>query len=110
MDYILIPSYEPTEKLVRLIEELKSVRRECRILVVNDGSAPEYDSLFAPVEALGVTLLRHEQTEERSCMRRLCYLLHSEDLIPVVMCDSDGQHKPNDIFFCLDTLKDSLMP
>jgi len=108
MDCILIPSYEPTEKLVRLIEELKSVRRECRIMVVNDGSAPEYDPLFAQVEALGVTLLRHEQNRGKGAALKtgFTYLLQNEDLNAVVCADSDGQHKPNDIFLCLDTLQE----
>jgi len=108
MDFIIIPSYEPTEKLVRLIEELKSVRPECQILVVNDGSAPEYDAIFSQVEALGVTLLRHEHNRGKGAALKtgFAHLLQNEDLNAVVCADSDGQHKTNDIFLCLDKTKE----
>lgn len=108
MDFILIPSYEPTHKLVRLIEELQSMRSDCRIMVVNDGSAPEYDAIFSQVEALGVILLRHPQNRGKGAALKTGFaaLMQEETLNAVVCADSDGQHKPNDIFFCLDTLKE----
>ncbi len=105
MDYILIPSYEPNQKLIVLIEQLQSLRAECQILVVNDGSGREYDSFFSQAESLGVTLLKHEQNRGKGAALKTGfeYLLHQPELGAIVCADSDGQHKPKDIFLCLDT-------
>ena len=56
---VLIPSYEPDIRLVRLVESLRMVRG-LRVLVVDDGSGPAYAALFAAVAALGATVLVHE--------------------------------------------------
>ena len=45
---ILIPSYEPDELLINTINELKAA--DFPILVVNDGSGPEFDAIFDKIK------------------------------------------------------------
>ena len=40
----LIPAYEPDEKLIVLLRELKD--KEITSVVVNDGSCPSYNPIF----------------------------------------------------------------
>ena len=40
--YIIIPSYEPDQRLVDLVTELKKQLSAANLLVVNDGSGPNY--------------------------------------------------------------------
>ena len=46
MKYVaLIPSYEPTDKLEGIVNDLKALNK-FDIIVVNDGSNPSYDKFF----------------------------------------------------------------
>ena len=45
---ILIPSYEPDDLLVNVVNEL--VENEFPVLVVNDGSGKEFDRVFEQVK------------------------------------------------------------
>lgn len=49
---IIIPAYQPEKKMVHLIQELQETGFQ-RILVVDDGSGPEYAEIFHEAEALG---------------------------------------------------------
>ena len=42
---VLIPAYQPGSQLLPLLEEL-SVQGFAQIILINDGSATEYDSIF----------------------------------------------------------------
>ena len=41
---ILIPSYEPDEKLIKLLEKINL--KEFHVVVVDDGSGSNYDNIF----------------------------------------------------------------
>ena len=45
---ILIPSYEPDDKLIKLVDELKQNKLD--IVVVNDGSNSSYDLIFNKIK------------------------------------------------------------
>ena len=45
---VLIPSYEPDELLINTIHELKEAGFS--ILVVNDGSGPEFEPIFDKIK------------------------------------------------------------
>lgn len=55
---VLIPAYKPDDKLLSLIEQLIPF---VGILVVDDGSGPEFFSLFQKARQLGATVLHHGQ-------------------------------------------------
>ena len=94
---VLIPAYKPDEKLIALVEELHGLG--LGIMVVNDGSGPEFDCIFEEVskKAEIVTL---------PCNCGKGYALKSgmatiaqkhPECKYFVTADSDGQHKSTDI-------------
>lgn len=106
MEIVLIPSYEPNQHLLTLISELQQMRPECKILIVDDGSGPDYADLFHQAEAMGSIVLQHEGNRGKGAGLKTGFtwlMLHPE-YTAVVCADSDGQHLPNDIFLCLDTV------
>lgn len=104
MNYVLIPSYEPTQKLVDLIIQLQKLRPEVKIIVVNDGSDKSYDTFFKAAQDLGVIYLQHEKNLGKGAALKtgISYLQEQDNVGSVVCADSDGQHKPQDIYLCLD--------
>ncbi len=105
---IIIPSYEPDEKLIKLLEELKEAELS-PVIIVDDGSDPEkYGELFKKAkEEYGVTLLRHAVNlgKGRALKDAFNHCLNEyPDMPGVITADSDGQHTPEDIKKCMDAL------
>ena len=102
---VIIPSYEPDERLIVLVEALQ---KKCsNIVVVNDGSAPTFDWIFRRLEKGGVTILSHavNQGKGRALKTAFNYcLLQDPNLVGCVTADSDGQHLPEDIVRCGEML------
>ena len=95
---ILIPAYKPEESFVDFSERL--IARGHRVVAVNDGSCEEFDGIFERVEAMGVTVLRHDvnRGKGRALKTGFGYIVESEkDTDFVVTADCDGQHKIEDI-------------
>lgn len=96
---IIIPSYEPDEKLVKLVIALKN-NSDHQILVVDDGSGPRYANLFATVAELGATVLTHEGNRGKGAALKTAFAYLKEKAHPdaiLVTADSDGQHLVEDI-------------
>lgn len=102
---VIIPSYEPDERLILLI---RSLQPQCsNIVVVNDGSGPQFDQIFMELQKGGVTILSHavNQGKGRALKTAFNYcLLQDPDLVGCVTADSDGQHLPEDIVHCGEVL------
>ena len=97
---IIIPAYEPTEKLAELAADLSADRRD--IVIVNDGSSPECQAIFARVAALPhVTVLAHAVNLGKGQALKTAFnhaLIHSSaETAGVVTADADGQHLAGDI-------------
>ena len=97
---IVIPAYEPTTKLVELVEDLSRDRRA--IVVVDDGSSPGCAEVFARVRALPhVTLLTHSVNLGKGQALKTAFnhvlLTAPADGVGVVTADADGQHLAADI-------------
>lgn len=95
--YILIPSYEPDENLIPLVNSLKELGFE--IILVNDGSDESYDEIFNQVKDKVHYL---KQTPNRGKGQALRYgfsyaNIHNENMDFVITCDGDGQHSIKDI-------------
>lgn len=90
---VLIPVCDPTERLLRLLEDLG--RRFRRIVLVDDGSVSGRDYL-REAEPLVEKLLVHEKNLGKGSALKtgLAYIGESAD---VVTADADGQHAPDDI-------------
>ncbi len=90
---ILIPAYNPDEKLLRLLTELKA--KFSRIVLVNDGSETGHE-IFAQATPFVETILVHPTNRGKGAALKtgLAYLGEGTD---VITADADGQHTPADI-------------
>lgn len=99
---ILIPSLNPGRELIPYIDELIK-DNYVNIVVINDGSAKEYDSIFNEIELKEeCTLLKHEKNygKGKAIKTGLEYILNNNinnRYVGVITADSDGQHLPKDI-------------
>ena len=97
---VLIPAYRPSDSLLDVVRALveKSLPH---IVVVDDGSGPDFRDLFARVAELpGVELVRHAINLGKGAALKtgLNYALcRYPGLAGVVTADADGQHHPDDI-------------
>ncbi len=98
---VLIPALKPSDALLEVIDSLVASERVARVIVVNDGSPPEFDGIFAAAASRPkVTVLRHAVNMGKGAGLRtgmnhfLCDA--AEDLV-LVTADADGQHRPEDI-------------
>lgn len=99
---VLIPALKPSEKLLEVIAALTADSRVRRLILVNDGSPPEFDPVFSKAaEDAKVLLLKHavnlgKGAALRTGMNQFLYLEGAaEDVL--VTADADGQHLPDDI-------------
>ncbi|WP_088009181.1 bifunctional glycosyltransferase family 2/GtrA family protein [Indiicoccus explosivorum] len=97
---IIIPSYRPDEKCGRTVRGLADAGFS-RIIVIDDGSGPEYEEIFSSIRELPeVTLLRHavNQGKGRALKTAFHYILNGQlPLKAVITADADGQHLVPDI-------------
>lgn len=105
---IIIPSYEPDERLTKLLSTL--VTEDVYVVVVDDGSGENYKEIFDRVrESLGSKgiVLRHDvnKGKGRALKTAFQYVLDSiPDAIGAVTADSDGQHTKE----CIEAVSESL--
>lgn len=110
---IIIPAYEPDEKLISLIYAIKD---NCGygIVIVNDGSSPSCENIFENVRDLGCTVLTHEVNQGKGAALKTAfsYLLNHKEKEGIVCADCDGQHTWQDIRKIADAVslhKDSII-
>jgi glycosyltransferase involved in cell wall biosynthesis len=99
MNVIIIPAYEPDERLKTLVEELLPLPFR-RIVVIDDGSSPECLPLFDTLEEHGCVVLHHAVNQGKGAAIKtgIAYAReHLEDFGGYVTCDADGQHRAEDI-------------
>lgn len=107
---IIIPAYEPDEKMISLLQELKEAGLT-EIVVVNDGSVGEsYRRLFEQAkQEFSCTVLHHAVNlgKGRALKTAFNYCLnHNPRLQGVITIDSDGQHKVKDMLACMEKMKE----
>ena len=106
---ILIPSYNPDHRLLELVDALigEGIKH---IIIVNDGSGEESNSIFNKLEILeSCTVLKHAVNcgKGRALKTGLNYFyLHFPGSPGVVTADSDGQHQPADILKIVNALSE----
>ena len=97
---VLIPALKPEARLVTLTAELVHCGFGL-VVVVDDGSRPEYQFVFAEVAALPrVEVLQHAINlgKGRALKTGFNHLLNARpELCGVVTADADGQHTAEDI-------------
>ena len=95
-EVILIPSYEPNNKLLELINKIDKKRFD--IVVVNDGSGKKYDDLFNKInDQVHLISYFKNQGKGYALKKGVSYIqkTYLNDYIIVTM-DSDGQHQVED--------------
>ena len=98
MNYIVIPAYQPDNKLITLIEKIHE-KSDFHILVIDDGSSSKCQKIFDKAEQYA-TVLRHEVNQGKGQALKTAFSYIQEQNIygTVVTADADGQHKIWDIF------------
>lgn len=104
--YIVIPAYEPDEKLILLLGSiservLPGVFTELRILLIDDGSSPDCQSIFDRIrkEYDDCRILVHPSNQGKGAALKTAfsYLIDQADPDDVILLmDADGQHKIED--------------
>ncbi|WP_234416033.1 MULTISPECIES: bifunctional glycosyltransferase family 2/GtrA family protein [unclassified Actinomyces] len=96
---VLIPAYQPDDRLAHLVSDLVRELPGCRVLVVDDGSGPEYAPAFRAASARGADVVGYGRNRGKGAALRTG-LAQVAELWPeadVVCADADGQHRPADI-------------
>ncbi len=91
---VLIPSLSPDEKLPAYVKELLAADFGL-ILVVDDGSAPEYQPIFSEIARWDrCTVTHHPVNRGKGAALRtgFAYIKEQTALRGVITADSDGQH------------------
>lgn len=104
---VVIPSLNPDDKLMKLLEDLKAGGFP-HVLVVNDGSAEDYAPYFQRAEEeFGCEVLRHYINfgKGRALKTAFNHFLNAYPACKgLVTVDADGQHKVPDIRACCDAM------
>lgn len=104
---VIVPSYQPDEKLERVVCGLEEMGFD-DIIVVDDGSSPEKKSFFPkPEEHPAMTLLVHPVNRGKGAALKTAFeyfLKNREGRAGVVTADGDAQHRPEDILSCSERM------
>lgn len=97
---VVIPAYKPPREMLAYLDELG---REgiYHIVVVNDGSGPEYDEIFSVARRmLGCHVLQHTQNMGKGAALKTGFEYYTQNIegcAGVVTADCDGQHSVEDV-------------
>lgn len=97
---ILIPSYEPDEKLLKLVRELTAYSFPY-IIVVDDGSSKRCSDIFNEIDSCpNCKVLHHiiNKGKGAALKTEMQAILYTDtDISGCITVDADGQHLPEDI-------------
>lgn len=100
---VILPSYNPGEKLLRAVEALTEAGFD-DIIVINDGSRDECVRFFNEIsDNPNVTVLNHEKNMGKGRALKTAFqffLDNRSDMVGVVTTDDDMQHSCKDIIAC----------
>jgi len=100
---VLIPAYEPDEKLIRFIGELK--KSGLSVIVVDDGSGPAYEKIFEQAKKDADVISYAKNRGKGFALRTgLRHIAEKHSMFrTVVTADADGQHKTADVMRTADS-------
>ena len=103
----VIPSLHPDEKLFPTVKGLLDAGF-ARVVLVDDGSGPDYAQTFGECAALpGVTLISYEVNKGKGAAMKTAFahiLENMPDCAGAITVDGDGQHLPEDCRACADRM------
>lgn len=95
---LLIPSYEPTDELLRLCNELS---KKHIMIIVNDGTkSPTGIEIFSKLKRHpNITVIHHSSNKGKGAALKtgFAHIHKNHDFNYVITLDADGQHLPMDI-------------
>lgn len=96
---VLIPAYEPDERLVRLIGLLSAAQAVDAVVVVDDGSGPTFAGVFEQAAGAGATVIGHAENQGKgfALKQGFAYIEHHFPGHDVICADCDGQHSVDGI-------------
>ena len=104
---ILIPAFNPDEKLLSLLEELRPIFKY--IVIVNDGSI-RGGNVFESISDRNIPILNHNVNLGKGAALKtgMKWIMQNiKDCKAVVTADADGQHRPDDILRVAKTAIDN---
>lgn len=103
---ILIPVYKPEARLVGFVRQLTA--QGARVVVVNDGSGPEFAEVFEALRRVGDTVVLNHAVNLGKGAALKTGLNHiaceAGGCIGVVTADADGQHSVADVLAVAEAL------
>lgn len=107
----IIPSLNPDDKLIKLVNELIEAEFK-KIIVVNDGSVS--DEIFNELKEFDeCVVLTHDFNKGKGCALKTAFAYYKDnfidDYVGVITLDADGQHKVSDVVNISNVLKDNNM-
>ncbi|GAA3284450.1 bifunctional glycosyltransferase family 2/GtrA family protein [Paenarthrobacter aurescens] len=104
---ILIPAYEPDHQLTALVRQLREADPWLIIVVVDDGSGPDYKDTFDDAARLGCQVLSYAVNGGKGHALKSGFAFIAERFPghDVVCADSDGQHGVADIIAVADRVR-----
>jgi glycosyltransferase involved in cell wall biosynthesis len=101
--WIVLPSLNPDAKMTNTVRGLLEAGFS-RVLIVDDGSAPEFRAPFEEAAALpGVTVIKHDVNRGKGVALKTAFrwlIDNAPDVKGCVTVDGDGQHAPEDTAAC----------
>ena len=112
---VVIPSLDPDEKLMKVIQGVQEIGFT-DILLVDDGSAEKNQHYFEEGAERGCEVLHHGVNKGKGRALKTAFewfMKNRPDAAGVVTIDGDNQHLPHDIAACVDVMyqqqKDALV-
>lgn len=101
--YVLIPAYQPDNRMVELIENLSF-----KTVVVDDGSGERFDDVFAAAQNAGAEVIRYlpNKGKGEAIKTGLRAIKEKQDAEGVITADADGQHTAEDISRLADAMRE----
>lgn len=111
---IIIPAYKPGKELLDIVEDLEQYFEY--IIVVNDGSGKEYDSIFEMLKEKATVLNHYTNLGKgralKTAFNEAMHLISTHLQIEwggVITVDADGQHLKKDIIAVSEALDEDLV-
>src|SRR5665648_25315 len=106
---VIIPAFNPDEKLIDLVEKL--MKMEFQIIVVNDGSGQECRHVFDAVKVrYKCDLCNHSENMGKGASLKtgIRYAaVNYPECSGYITADADGQHSPEDILKVANSLENN---
>jgi glycosyltransferase involved in cell wall biosynthesis len=102
---VLIPAYQPDDRLVTLVRDL--IAEHFNVLIVDDGSTFDRQYIFNNLEqTFHCTVIHHPNNQGKGSALKtgMRELLKHDEVSGCVMADADGQHLIEDIKHVAQTL------